>query len=61
METMNIKAVELVRRIRDQHYEQLKGKTQEERLAFYRDKAQVLRQKAQAQLPAQPPSNSRRA
>jgi hypothetical protein len=53
METMNIKAVELVRRIRDQHYEELKDKTPEERLAFYRAKSQALRAKAQALLQAQ--------
>jgi hypothetical protein len=53
METMNIKAVELVRRIRDQHYEDLKDKAPEERLAFYRTKSQALREKAQALLQAQ--------
>ncbi len=46
METTNIKAVELVRRIRDNHYEQLKDKTREERMAFYRAKAQALHEKA---------------
>jgi hypothetical protein len=47
MEAMNLKAVELVRRIRDQHAEELKKKTHEERLAFYRAKSQALREKAQ--------------
>ena len=46
METTRIKAVELVRRIRDNHYEQLKDKTREERIAFYRAKAQALHEKA---------------
>jgi hypothetical protein len=46
METTKIKAIELVRRIRDNHYEQLKDKTREERLAFYRAKAEALHEKA---------------
>ena len=37
-----IKAVEMVRRIRDAHYEQLRDKSPEERIAFYRDKARSL-------------------
>ena len=37
-----IKAVEMTRRIRDAHYEQLKGKSPEERIAFYRQKAQAV-------------------
>lgn len=37
-----IKAVEMTRRIRDAHYEQLKGKSPEERIAFYRRKAQAV-------------------
>lgn len=36
-------AVKMVREIRDQHYEQTKGMSQEERVAFYREKAQELR------------------
>jgi len=38
-----IKAVEMTRRIRDAHYEQLKGKSSEERIAFYRQKAQAMK------------------
>ncbi len=41
-----IKAVELVRRIRNRHAEQLAGKTLEERLAFYHEEGC----KAQAEL-----------
>ncbi len=41
-----IKAVELVRRIRDAHAEQLAGATAEERLAFYREQGR----EAQAEL-----------
>ncbi|MBE3088490.1 MAG: hypothetical protein IMZ71_05200 [Chloroflexi bacterium] len=36
MKKTMIKAVEMVRRIRDEHYEQLRGKSPEERIAFYR-------------------------
>jgi hypothetical protein len=39
MKKTTIKAVETVRRIRDAHYEQLRDKTPEERIAFYRAKA----------------------
>ena len=43
MKKKTIKAVEMVRRIRDAHYEQLRGKSPEERIAFYRSKARSLR------------------
>ncbi len=39
MKKKTIKAVEMVRRIRDEHYEQLRDKSPEERMAFYRAKA----------------------
>ena len=39
MKKTTIKAVDMVRRIRDAHYEQLRGKSPEERIAFYRAKA----------------------
>jgi hypothetical protein len=35
-------AVEMVREIRDQHYQETKNMTTEERVAFYREKAQKL-------------------
>jgi hypothetical protein len=35
-------AVEMVREIRDQHYQETKDMTTEERIAFYREKAQKL-------------------
>jgi endonuclease III len=47
MEKPTIKTVEVVRRIRDAHYEQLKNKTRAERIAFYRHKSQSLYEKAQ--------------
>ena len=37
-----MKAVQMTRRIRDTHYEQLKDKTWEERVAFYKEQAQAL-------------------
>ena len=49
MKKTTIKAVEMVRCIRDAHYEQLRGKGSEERIAFYRTKARLL----QAQIVAQ--------
>lgn len=36
-------AVEVVRHIRDEHHEQLKDRTIEERLAFYRHQSRALR------------------
>ena len=50
MKKTTIEAVETVRRIRDAHYEQLRGKSPEERIAFYRAKARLL----QAQVATQP-------
>ena len=37
-----MKALEMTRRIRDQHYEQLKDRTHTERIAFYKQQAQEL-------------------
>jgi hypothetical protein len=39
MEQINIKTVEMVRNIRDIHYEQLKEKSRKERILFYREKS----------------------
>ncbi len=49
MKKTTIRAVEMVRRIRDAHFEQLRGKSPEERIAFYRGKSRPL----QAQLSTQ--------
>ena len=49
MKKTTIKAVETVRRIRDAHYEQLRGKSPEERIAFYRAKARSLQAEIAAQ------------
>ena len=37
-----LKTVEMTRRIRDEHHEQLKDKTWEERVAFYKVQAHAL-------------------
>ncbi len=51
MEQTNIKAVEMVRQIRDRHYELLKGKSRAERIQFYHELAQRLHARlAQKQL-----------
>ncbi len=42
MEQTKIKAVPMVRRIRDAHHERLEGTTWEERVAFYREQASAL-------------------
>lgn len=39
---MMINAVEMTRRIRDAHRAELAGKTPDERMAFYREKARAL-------------------
>jgi len=48
MEVKKIKAVEMTRRIRDAQHEQLKDKTWEERVEFYREQAQALHQALKA-------------
>lgn len=42
MKKGEVKAVEFVRRIRDEYYEQLKEKSPEERREFYRKRAEEL-------------------
>ena len=39
---IEIKAVEIVRHIRNTHYEHLKGKSWNEQVAFYQKKARLL-------------------
>lgn len=56
MKKTPIKAVEMVRRIRDAHYEQLRDKSPEERIAFYRAKSRELQAKIAAQR-QEPPVN----
>ena len=38
-----MKTVKMVRRIRDAHYQELKDKTWDERIAFYKEQARTLR------------------
>ncbi len=45
MEQINIKTVEMVRKIRDAHYEKMKDKSYQERVLFYREKAARLHDK----------------
>jgi hypothetical protein len=54
MKKTPINAVEMVRRIRDAHYEQLRGKSPEERIAFYRAKARLLQTRVESQRQQQP-------
>jgi hypothetical protein len=46
MAQLTIKAVEMTRQIRDKHYEQLRGLSRAERLAFYREQARLMNAKA---------------
>ena len=61
MKKTTIKAVETVRRIRDAHYEQLRGKSPEERIAFYRAKARLLQAQVATQHPELPADELRPA
>ena len=54
MKKTTIKAVEMVRHIREAHYEQLRGKSPEERIAFYRAKARSWQSEIAAQRQEQP-------
>lgn len=47
MEKNNINAVKMVREIRDRHYKLLKGKSVDEQIAFYREKANRMRIEAE--------------
>ena len=47
-----IKTIAMIRHIREAHYEQLKVKTPQERIAFYREKAQRMNAKVKTMLPA---------
>lgn len=58
MKKTTIKAVEMMRRIRNAHYEQLRGKSPEQQIAFYRAKSRELQFKIAAQH-AEQPNNER--
>jgi uncharacterized protein YdbL (DUF1318 family) len=55
MKPSEVKTMELIRRIREAHYQQLQDKTQAEQIAFYRAKAQQMNQRAKAMLPLPQP------
>jgi hypothetical protein len=42
MRELEIRAVEMVRRIRDAHYERLKDRSPQEKIVFFREKARAL-------------------
>jgi len=52
MAELTIKAVEMTRQIRDKHYEQTKNMSRAERLAFYREQARLMNEKAEQLLKA---------
>jgi hypothetical protein len=56
MKKTEVKAIEMIRRIREAHYEQLQGKTHEEQMAFYRAKAQQMNTRVKAMLSMRQPS-----
>jgi hypothetical protein len=45
MDTQMIDTIALIRQIRNEHYEFLRGKTHAERIAFYRAQAQKMQDK----------------
>jgi hypothetical protein len=45
METTNINAVEMTRKIREKHAQRLAGKSHAERMAFYRERARKMGKK----------------
>jgi hypothetical protein len=47
-------SVKMVREIRDRHHQQLKDKTKEERLAFYRQEARKLHEELDEQKGKEP-------
>lgn len=59
MKKNEVKAVELVRRIRDEHYEQLKDKSPEEQLEFYRKQAEELHKELKRTAGATPSKDQR--
>ena len=50
MNKKKIKAIEMTRKIRDDHAKQLAGKSHAERIAFYRERAKKLEKKIPALL-----------
>lgn len=42
---MVVKAVEMVRKIRDKHYEETKGLSEEEQIKFFKEKSKELQKR----------------
>lgn len=61
MATLEIKAVEMTRSIRDTQHEQLKSKTWDERVAFFKEQAQALHQELDVLRHAIPDGGGHRA
>ncbi len=59
MATLEIKAVDMTRSIRDTLHEQLKAKPWEERVAFFKEQAQALRQELDVLRQASPEGTDR--
>lgn len=57
MAQQKIKTIEMTRRIRERNYERLRGLSREKRLAYYREQAEHMNQKA-AQLIEKSPGKS---
>lgn len=53
MEEKTINAVEMTRKIRDNHARHLAGKSHAERIAFYRERARKMQKKVAAMLPVE--------
>lgn len=53
MEEKTINAVEMTRKIRDNHAKRLAGKSHAERMAFYRERARKMQKKVTAMLSAE--------
>jgi len=58
VEKTQIKAVEMVRRIRDEHAQMLAGKSKAEIIAFFRKAGETARQEAKKEPPAQQPQKT---
>jgi len=56
MAEIEIKTLEMVRRIRDEHYERLKDKSPEEILRFYQEEASAANAEMQRLFPERPPA-----
>jgi hypothetical protein len=60
MNAQTIDTMVLIRQIRDSHYQCLQGKTHEERIAFYRERAQKMQGKTAALLGDKASARSRK-